>query len=453
MHEIGFVYRDILLEFLFEIYVFYLLTTRRLKRSDHFAAGAAGGALLVLASAVGGAAAYLVLGYTVWGRILIYLALFAVSLVHLRLCFAEAMPTILFVGSICYAAQNLCYKLRLLLVAPWIDRLASRLSEPVRWLCYRGIYLDFFALAAAAVYLLLLRRIIRLTAGSRLDSRMLAYCLVILAVTLILCSAEDVAFARMEAEHLADPGYQVLRLTGNLFSVLCCLVVLLLASRTVERRELMREVEYLQHAVRQSKRQYELARDTIDMINIKCHDIRYRLSSLAVRDGRVVPQAMEDLQKSISIYDAQIETGNQLLDVLLTEKSLYCEQNGITFSCMADGEKLNFLQDSDLYCLFGNIVDNALEAVRAVPDRQRRVINLLVRSQGSLLLIQEDNYFTGNLTFSKGLPVTTKADKSSHGFGLRSIRMIARKYGGELTTSARNGVFHLNILFGADSAD
>ena len=88
-----------------------------------------------------------------------------------------------------------------------------------------------------------------------------------------------------------------------------------------------------------------------------------------------------------------------------------------------------------------------------MPDREQRVINLLVRSQGDLLLVQAENYFAGHLTFKDGLPVTTKADRTSHGFGLHSIRLIARKYGGVLTTGARGNVFHLNILFGADTPD
>ena len=162
-------------------------------------------------------------------------------------------------------------------------------------------------------------------------------------------------------------------------------------------------------------------------------------------------QQCDRLSEQFKAHPEQIYNG--VLDVLLTEKSLFCEQNGILFTCMADGEKLSFIEDGDLYCLFGNIVDNALEAVKALPDREQRVINLLVRSQGDLLLVQAENYFAGSLEFKDGLPVTTKADRTSHGFGLHSIRLIARKYGGVLTTGARGNVFHLNILFGADTPD
>ena len=61
--------------------------------------------------------------------------------------------------------------------------------------------------------------------------------------------------------------------------------------------------------------------------------------------------------------------------------------------------------------------------------------------------MQEENYFKGKLAFEDGLPLTTKEDKESHGFGMRSLRMIVKKYGGELTASVSDDIFHLNIIF------
>ena len=114
---------------------------------------------------------------------------------------------------------------------------------------------------------------------------------------------------------------------------------------------------------------------------------------------------------------------------------------------MADGEKLNFMDGSDLYCLFGNIIDNALDAVKSIENQNLRIINLMVKSQGDMVIIQEDNYFHGSLTFRDGLPLTTKKNTDYHGFGMRSIRMIVQKYEGQLTTYANGDIFHLNILF------
>ena len=450
MDEVNVIYQKIILEFLFELYVFYALTTRKLNRAPRFWVRALAGLGGVLTLSYGAAFFYRSFGNTVLGRIGIYIFLFAVTAVHVRLCFHESFPTILFCCNVAYAAQNLCYKLYLTLwcggeALRWYDGWGARFD-----LYYYLMYYVFFALAVAAVYFLFLRGLLRHISRGELDYQMLAVAILALGITVVLCSVEDIYFSHLSVDRenrfeLWD--YYVLRQAGNLFSVLGCAVVLMLASRTVERREVRQELEYLQHAVHQSERQYEISRDTIDLINVKCHDIRYKLGALAAQGEHMRPEAVADLQESISIYDAKVETGNQLLDVLLTEKSLYCEQNGITFSCMADGEKLAFLADGDLYCLFGNIIDNALEAVKAIKEEQRRVINLVVKARGNMLVIQSDNYFDGERTFEGGLPVTTKADRNYHGFGMRSIRMIVHKYEGELTAYVADGIFHLNILF------
>lgn len=453
--ELLYTYRNIMLEFLLELYVFYFLTTGWMDRRQRFWPRMAGGLAAVLVIALGMAAVYQMIGQTVLGRSAIYLVLFAVTVVQMFFCFQEPAELVLLCCCVAYAAQNLCYKLYLIL---WCGGEAMGLYDG--WgdrfdLYYHLVYYAFFALAAAVSYFTLLRRIVRQMSGRKLNYRLFALCVAVLAVTVLLCSVEDIYFARLSTwrENRFDVWeYVVLRQSGNCFSVICCAVVLLLASKTIEGRALEQEVAYLQHAIRQGKLQYEISRDTIERINIKCHDIKYRLGALAGQPGGVGQEAVEDLQNSISIYDMKVETGNQLLDVLLTEKSLYCEQNSITFSCMVDGKRLSFMDSGDLYCLFGNIIDNALEALKEVPERQRRVIDLVVKSKGDMVLIQEENYYSGTLAFRDGLPVTTKTDTENHGFGTRSIRMIARKYGGELTASAHGGVYRLSILLSPGDA-
>ena len=57
-----------------------------------------------------------------------------------------------------------------------------------------------------------------------------------------------------------------------------------------------------------------------------------------------------------------MRTGNEILDTILTEKSLICENSGIHINCVADGSLLAFMNPVDLYTLFGNALDNAIEA-------------------------------------------------------------------------------------------
>ena len=455
MPNILSLYVRVILEFILEMTVFCALTSCRLQRARYFALRVVCGMAGMAAAGFGISFFYAAFGTTVWGRIAVYIVLFLLFTGYMRLCFDEPYKIVLFCCSYAYAAQNLVYKLFLFF---WSIGEEFRLYDG--WgnyfeLFYRLFYYLFFAAAAAAAYFLFIRPLTRRLSERQLNFRTFIISVIVLGITVILCSIDDIFFAKLSdyrENRYENFDYFVLSQTGHAFSVVCCALVMMLISRTVERRELQEELSYLQYEMRQREQQYEISKDTIDLINVKCHDIKYKLGSLLAGQGQGSENAVSDLYESISIYDTKVSTGNDLLDVLLTEKSLYCEQHGITFSCLAQGEKLAFMDRGDLFCLFGNIIDNALEAVRGLPEREKRVINLSVKSKNDLLIVQEENYFGGQLSFKDGLPVTIKEDKNYHGFGTRSIRMIARKYGGELTTGVSGDVFHLNIIFSMSEA-
>ena len=435
-------YWNIIYEFIFELYVFYAMLSFGLTRRRYFAVRVVVGLAVMAAVGLGAMAAYHAIGGTVWGRVLIYFLLFVLSVAHFRVCYAENIWVTLFCCDMAYAAQNLVYKVFLTL---WCALLGVGF-RPREWQ-YKLIYYAFFAAAAVAMYFVLARRTKKYILRRSQDARTIIISLVILAVTVILCSAEDVTFASLSVgqENVFDsPLLYILRQTGNLFSVACCVIVLAYLSGVLEKRDLEQELQYINYNIAQMKQQYEISRDTIEQINVKCHDMRHRVRAmLGTQDAEEVE---EELERAVRIYDANIRTGNKTLDVILTEKSLLCEKRGITLSCMADGEKLSFMREDDLYCLFGNIIDNAAEAVAHLSDDEKRVINLTCGARGDMVLIEEENYYGGDLTFEDGLPQTTKSDKMYHGYGVRSIRLIARRYGGEATMSADGGIFSLKVL-------
>ena len=66
--------------------------------------------------------------------------------------------------------------------------------------------------------------------------------------------------------------------------------------------------------------------------------------------------------------------------------------------------------------------------------------------QKNFALLRFENCFEGELTFENGLPLTTKGDTDYHGYGLKSIRRTAQKYGGTVTVNTRKNWFELKIL-------
>ena len=194
-------------------------------------------------------------------------------------------------------------------------------------------------------------------------------------------------------------------------------------------------------------RQYRMSRENIEAINIKCHDIRHQIRHLADKSEVVDRSTLADIEREVSVYDSSVKSGNEALDTILTEKSLTCSNEGITLSVVADGHALDFMAAADIYSLFGNALDNAIEAVRGVDDPDRRSITLMAQRKRDMVSVNVENYVVAAPHFSAdGMPQTTKADKTNHGFGMRSMRATAERYGGSLHAGTEDGVFYLNVL-------
>lgn len=231
----------------------------------------------------------------------------------------------------------------------------------------------------------------------------------------------------------------------SLYNVLCCLVSLYLQFEVALRRKMEKDFDAYREMFWQIKKQYALSKENIELINIRCHDLRHQIREL---DGNraITPGALKQIADSVSIYDSMVRTGNDALDIILTEKSLVCSKENIQFSCIVDGEKLGFIRPEDVYALFGNIIDNAIEAVRGV-ESAKRTISLRVRMIGDMLVVGASNYYSSEIKTEDGIIVTSKEDKQCHGFGLKSIRYICEKYGGSMEIETDHNVFTITLLF------
>lgn len=140
-----------------------------------------------------------------------------------------------------------------------------------------------------------------------------------------------------------------------------------------------------------------------------------------------------------------MEIGNETLDTALSEKALICGRDRIALTCLADGAALGFLAPAETYSLFGNALDNAIDAVRKVEDHAKRSISLVVTERVGMVTVHVGNYFEGELAFEDGLLQTTSDDTFNHGFGMRSMRHVAEEHGGVPTAKEKDGVFYLNV--------
>ena len=226
----------------------------------------------------------------------------------------------------------------------------------------------------------------------------------------------------------------------------CCMLGLLFQFGSLERSRLEYRTELMEQILHKEQQQHELSKETIELINMKCHDLKKQIRLLRNATSREQEQVLKEIEDAVMVYGSAVRTGCDALDILLTEKSLYCEKYQIHLACMADGEKLKFMSTADIYSLFGNMLDNAIESVIRIEEPDNRIINFNIYAKDSFLIAHIENTYAGELVFEDGLPKTTKSNSDWHGFGMKSMRYIAEKYSGSLIVRAENHLFTVDVV-------
>jgi len=217
----------------------------------------------------------------------------------------------------------------------------------------------------------------------------------------------------------------------------------------VQRCELymQRELDAMQNILQNQYVQYRQSRESIEVINHKYHDLKHQIAVLRAEPDAAKRSAyLDGMEEEIRDYEAQNKTGNSVLDTVLTGKSLYCARHGVELTCIADGGKLAFMDVMDICTIFGNLLDNAIEYELRIREREKRLIHLAVHGKRDFLVIQCQNYCPEIVEFRGGLPVSTKGDSAYHGYGIKSVRRSAEKYGGTMTIHNQDGWFQVNIM-------
>ena len=199
--------------------------------------------------------------------------------------------------------------------------------------------------------------------------------------------------------------------------------------------------------IAQLQQQYAYYRDKIkdeERIRSIYHDMKNHLLVLEGSQGTEATRQMaQELRTQIADYENYIHTGNEFLDIILKDKSEKAREKHIDFSAVVDFEGVDFIEPLDISTLFGNGIDNAIEACEKLREEERVILVKAGKVQNFVSILIENNCTVEALPKGKR---TTKADSLLHGFGLANMQKAAEKYGGTCTTKRKNGKFVLKIL-------
>lgn len=120
-----------------------------------------------------------------------------------------------------------------------------------------------------------------------------------------------------------------------------------------------------------------------------------------------------------------IKTGNSVVDAIVNTKQRLAEEKGITFIVNATIPKKCCVSEIDMSNILGNLIDDAMESSQG---EEEPYIDLTIRQEKAFLVIKIINQYSREL--SEKLK-TTKKNQEFHGIGIRSVKSIVKKYGGE----------------------
>lgn len=367
------------------------------------------------------------------GYYLYYILAYAYVFLYVWLCFDMPFLTMLFFVLQGFLIQNFSHHIFMLIMRAASVPLGQEYSKFEYLVLLTGIY----AIVYSVYYFVIIRKV-KLREISTVPKISVGVALVFLLVMIVLGIYVRHINEELRQNSTAIIGYE-------LYSCILVFFIICMHFGVFNIGKLQESNEQLERRIEQESRYYEISRSNVEEINMRCHDLKHQISALRNMRGEEKQQVITELENSLRVYESLVKTGNEALDYVLMDKGINCANNNINFTVIADGKLISHVSYNDIYVLFGNALDNAIESVMKIENEKQRIISLKIQEHGGMAHVHIENTCKEQPRFSGGLPLTTKTDEG-HGYGVRSIKYIVEKYGGNLTVTLNNEIFALDFL-------
>ena len=268
----------------------------------------------------------------------------------------------------------------------------------------------------------------------------------LLALTILICAAVS---AGMLSDRVPDRGMGTIVVAGVLLNE-SFLIVLLCRIKSMQKNEQAAE-KALQESAYQ--KQYMDSVAVLDEhVRKMRHDLKNHVTTLNMLlsdeehgQERAKQYLLEYVRQTAALQEF-VKTKNSVADAVLNAKLMYCKEQDIPAVISVD-KNIRGLTQTELCCVLGNLLDNAIEAELKLSKAQRKieikivmieeVLDILIRNRIAEPVLQ-DVQKVKNIG-------TTKQDAENHGFGLKNVREIVKKYDGFMDLYEDSGCFCVHI--------
>ena len=244
-----------------------------------------------------------------------------------------------------------------------------------------------------------------------------------------------------------SPFDQILIFVGGILSVLSSIVDFALIDQLLEAEHILREKELVKLKATLEHSHYlkmeELNREYADYLHEARHIVQtIKQFSEAENTGalkNLSTEASRFLDKK-SMLDAGIYLCDPIVNAVLMERAENAKKKGIRYEVtIQPGMELEFLYETDKIRIFGNLIDNALEA--AEKCEKGYILIDLHMANASMLILKITNSCPQRTMKKRKIYLTTKENQRKHGFGLKNVKELADQYQGMLDITAEENEF------------
>lgn len=257
-----------------------------------------------------------------------------------------------------------------------------------------------------------------------------------------------IAFRVITNNTILKPFENTFLIFSTSFLLLVNIIVYLIYEKAEKSNQKLIELELVNQKNDIDMKYLELLEKKNETMNIMAHDYKNNILTIAnMSDSNEVKEYINNMVGEIEKYNRIAKTKNKLLDVILSKYTDICNDKGIKFETDIMTDNLGFINSYDISSLFNNILDNAVEA--ASLSSGKYIYLEITNSLNSYHRIIAANSCDIEPHSDKGILITSKKNKDTHGFGTKSIRKIVNKYDGELQWEYNNESrqFKLIIIF------
>ena len=206
--------------------------------------------------------------------------------------------------------------------------------------------------------------------------------------------------------------------------------------------------DFIEQQNRYYENQLQIINASLEASSILRHDMKNHLHAIFtdINTGNI-SEAKKHISDIVDVYSARTEiihTGYSAIDSIVNFKLQSAKQNGVKVNANSSiPPNLNF-SSFDSTVIFGNLLDNALQAVSLV-DKNAFIVLTMHYSKG-MLIIKVSNPFINEVKIVDGKIISSKSDKENHGYGLKSVKEVVEKYNGTIEIKTDSNIFTITAV-------